>query len=214
MLRHNLTDAPAWFTACAADNTRDFWAANKDAYDEQVRQPFLELLRDAGEDVGAWRVYRPHRDTRFSPDGGPLKTFLGALHVDARGTGRYVQVDARGLLASSGLPYLAPDQLSRWRSAVASPAGDALSAAVDSARAAGAAIKSGYPEPLKRVPKGYDADHPRATWLRWKGIEAYRRRHDLTVDPSSWLLDTWAAGRDLCEWLAAEVGASTMQRPQ
>ncbi len=214
MVSHSLAHAPAWFAACAADNSREFWLRRKDDYRREVREPFLHLLEEAGQDVQAWRVYRPHRDTRFGAQDGPLKTFLGALCVATDGTGRYVQVDARGLLASSGLPYLAPDQLPRWRAAVGGHHGEALEAALQAAREAGATIKSGYPEPLKRVPRGVDPGHPRADLLRWKGIEAYGRLGDVTDDPAAWLLRTWAAGRNLCSWLAVHVGGTALERPR
>ena len=212
MLSQSLSGAPAWFTACAADNTREFWTLRRDDYHRTVREPFLALLSDAGQDVQTWRVYRPHRDTRFSPGVGPLKTFLGALCVATDGTGRYAQIDARGLLASSGLPYLAADQLKRWRTAVAGQPGEDITAAIEAAQRAGASIKSGYPEPLRRVPRGVDPNHPRADLLRWKGIEAWDRLAEVDDDPAGWLLRTWDAGGQLCRWLAHHVGATSLER--
>lgn len=213
MLSQSLARAQAWFTACAEDNSRAFWATRKEAYARDVRAPFLDLLRSTGEDADAWRVYRPHQDVRFTAGAGPLKTFLGALDVEDDGTGRYLQVDARGLLASSGLPYLAPDQLPRWREAV-DLHGDALDAALASARAAGAAVKSGYPEPLKRVPRGFDPTHVRGELLRWKGVEAWARRADLDAGSADWVRRTWQAGLALRTWLAEHVGPSTLPRPR
>lgn len=147
-----------------------------------------------------------------APRRGPLKTFLGALCVASDGAGRYLRVDERGLLASSGLPYLATDQLSRWRAAVAGEPGADLDAAMRAARRDGAIIKSGYPEPLKRVPRGTDPEHPRADLLRWKGIEAWGRLDDVGHDPARWLLSTWDAGGDLRRWLAVHVGPTDLPR--
>ena len=174
MVSHNLAPAMAWFEACAADNTRSFWERSKQTYRDDVREPFLALLTAAGEHVPDWRIYRPHADTRFSPVAPPLKTFLGALRVDHDGTGRYLQIDANGLLASSGLPYFAPDQVPRWRDAVDRD-GDALAALLDRARDAGGRVKPGYPEPLRRTPRGYDPAHRHGELLRWKGIEVFAR---------------------------------------
>lgn len=207
----SLVDAPAWFTECAANNTREFWARRKDDYVHLVREPFLALLASAGEDPTVWRVYRPHRDTRFGVGAGPLKTFLGALLVAPDGTGRYLQIDSHGLLASSGLPYLAADQLPRWRAAVAAEPNE-LPRVLESARGRGATLKSGYPDPLKHVPRGYDPDHPRADLLRWKGVEAYGRTPDLVADPTGWLLNTWLAGKPLCTWLGTHVGPTALKR--
>jgi uncharacterized protein (DUF2461 family) len=60
----------------------------------------------------------------------------------------------------------------RWVSRLARPwAGAALEAAVSEVAAAG-----GYhfwdPE-LKRVPRGFDTDHPRGQWLRRKGLPVF-----------------------------------------
>lgn len=213
MVSHNLAPASAWFARATADNTREFWAREKQRYAEEVRAPFLALLAAVDDDPGAWKVYRPHHDTRFAKDRGPLKTFLGALRIEPDGTGRYLQVDARGLLASSGMPYLAPDQLPRWRAALLDDAtGAAFADAVARATAAGGTLKSGYPEPLVTAPRGVSPEHPRITWLRWKGVEVYGRAEAL--EPAERVVSLWRAGRPVGAWLAAHVGASTLERPR
>lgn len=215
MMSHNLSAATAWFTGAAADNTREFWQREKGRYAEQVRAPFLALLADVDADTSAWKVYRPHNDTRFAKDKGPLKTFIGALRVEADGTGRYLQLDAKGVLASSGMPYLAPDQLAAWRQALLDDvAGEALGRALDEGRALGGTVKSGYPEPLKSAPRGIDPDHPRIRWLRWKGIEVFGRIPEVDTVHGDRIAKIWDAGAPLCAWLADHVGASAMERPR
>lgn len=214
MVSHILgVEAAAWFAACEADNSREFWAARREEYVRHVREPLLALLCAAGEDPADWRVYRPHRDTRFGGAGGPLKTFLGALRQDEGGTGRYLQVDARGLLASSGLPYLAADQLPRWREAVAGRAGAELAAALQVADRRGCRAKRGYPDPLKRVPRGFDPDHERADMLRWKGVEVWARLEPGADGQEAWLRAVWSTGEPLCAWLRSHVGETAMVRP-
>lgn len=215
MMSHNLSAATAWFTDAAADNTREFWQREKARYAEQVRAPFLALLAELDADTSAWKVYRPHNDTRFAKDKGPLKTFIGALRVDSDGTGRYLQLDAKGMLASSGMPYLAPDQLAAWRRALLDDAaGDALGQALDEGRALGGTVKSGYPEPLRSAPRGVTPDHPRIWWLRWKGIEVYGRMAEVDSVSAERISRLWDAGAPLCAWLASQVGPSAMERPR
>jgi uncharacterized protein (DUF2461 family) len=209
-MSHNLSDGMQWFRDCEIDNSREFWALNRERYLRAVREPVLNLLEATGEEAAQWRIYKPHRDTRFAPDAPPLKTFIGALRVSPDGTGRYLQLDARGILASSGLPYFAPDQLPRWRSAVVEVPG--LDAAIAAARSAQCTLKSGYPAPLKRVPRGFDPEHRHADYLRWKGIEALRRDHDSSDVYAEWLIESWQGGEQLCRWLASAVGPSSLQR--
>lgn len=214
MVSHNLTAASAWFERAGADNTREFWGREKQQYAEVVRAPFLELLAAVDPDPTAWRVYRPHNDTRFAADRGPLKTFLGALRVDADGTGRYLQVDARGLLASSGMPFLAPDQLSHWRAALLDERGEEFASAVAAAQSAGGTLKSGYPAALHRAPRGVDPDHERIEWLRWKGVEVFGRAETHRGDSDDWVRSIWAAGAPVARWLGEHVGASALERPR
>jgi hypothetical protein len=159
-------------------------------------------------------VYRPHNDTRFTTDRGPLKTFIGALRIDSDGTGRYLQLSERGLLTSRGMPYLAPDQLPRWREAIADDRGAEFARAVDAAARFGGTLKSGYPEPLRRAPRGVDPQHPRIEWLRWKGVEVFGRRSDPDDSPAAWVHEVWAGGDSVCDWLARHVGPSALERPR
>jgi hypothetical protein len=104
---------------------------------------------------------------------------------------------------------MAPDQLTRYRDAVAGKDGEKL------ARIVAALLKDGYQvtEPsFKRVPAGYPADHPRGELLRCKGLMASRN-----LKPGAWLSTVEAKdrvreaikdSRALTSWLDAQVGPS------
>jgi uncharacterized protein (TIGR02453 family) len=209
-------DATAFFAELERDNSRAFFTAHRDRYDRAVRAPFLALL-DALDAAGAaaWRVYRPNRDTRFQPDRGPYKTFAGAIRPSDDGTGRYLMLDRRGLLAASGAPMLARDQLARYREAVAADAsGTAFVAAVGRVQDAGGRVKPGRFEPLTGTPRGYPRDHPRIEQLRWKGVEVPVRIAETTTLPADELLAAvraaWALGAELSAWLASHVGPTEL----
>jgi uncharacterized protein (DUF2461 family) len=162
--------ATAFFRELDADNSRAFWAEHRHRYDD-LRPAFLALLAGLG---GEWRVYRPHNDTRSARQ--PYKTFLGAVTEDADGVGAFVQVGPRGLLVGTGVPQPAADQLARLREAIGGgTSGPAFTAAVGAVEAAGGRVHGGRWDPLARVPRGWPADHPRAAWLRWKGVEVSHR---------------------------------------
>ena len=164
-----------------------------------------ELLADLAPEFGPSKVFRPYRDLRFSPDKSPYKTAMGAMLAD----GGYVQLSAAGLAAGSGMYQMAPDQLERYRRAVADDAtGEGLRGVIAAVEEHGITV-SGH-DSLKSAPRGYPKDHPRADLLRHKGLTTWR---DWPVEP--WLGTAAArdelagffrASRPLCDWLDAHVG--------
>ena len=214
-----------WFDDLDADNSREFWQARKDDYRRHVREPFDAVLASldaalpaTGLSHGGWRVYRPHQDTRFTPGGAPLKTFIAGVAETGGGGGLFVQLEKRGLMAALGMPYLAPDQLAAWRRVAADDAtGPEVAALVARARDAGLKVKGGRPDPLKAAPRGYRADHPRIELLRWKGVEALRwLGRDAWLDApgrAEAVVSTWQAGAPVLTWLERHVGPSAMPRP-
>jgi uncharacterized protein (TIGR02453 family) len=203
-----------FFAELEANNNKDWWAENKDRYRTQVKIPFEEVLGELGPEF-EWRMYRPHRDSRFAADKAPYKDFIGAVTQVASGNGFFVQISSRGLLVGSGYPMMAPDQLATFRHALNDEtSGHLFVKHLQKAEQLGLRITGGRYEPLKRNPKGYPPDHPRGTWLRWKGVEIPQR----VVTPA-WLSSNQAAekigtllraGEDLIAWLDANVGPSSL----
>src|ERR1700722_8177769 len=115
-------EALDFYEGLEADNSRSYWLAHKDIYDSCVHAPMAELLAELEPEHGEAKIYRPYRDLRFSANKDPYKTAIGG-HV---GHG-YVQLSAAGLAAGSGMYGMAPDQLDRYRRAVAAErTGEAL----------------------------------------------------------------------------------------
>ncbi|HEX5095111.1 MAG TPA: DUF2461 family protein, partial [Acidimicrobiia bacterium] len=124
-------DALAFYAGLEADNSRTYWQAHKATYDDSVKAPFLALSEVVAKEFGPLRLFRPHRDTRFSKDKTPYKTAQGAVTEGRGGTMYYVALSAEGLYAGSGYYMFGPDQLERWRAAVADPrSGPALERAL------------------------------------------------------------------------------------
>jgi uncharacterized protein (DUF2461 family) len=206
--------ALSFFAELEADNTKDFWTANRVRYDATIRPGFLRLL-DNVEGFGPFRVYRPNNDTRFGALCGPYKTFIGGVAERPDGVGVFIQISSKGLLVGSGVPMPPKDQLENLRRAVSDDAsGPLLKTAIAAAEAAGARIHGGRWDALQRVPKGFPADHPRADLLRWKGLEVNSR------DPSpSWLGTANEAkqvnalierGEAVHAWLGRYVGPTSL----
>src|SRR6201996_767538 len=109
------TAALEFYEGLEADNSKAYWTHRKAVYQEQVLRPMEELLEQLAPEFGSTKIFRPYRDIRFSADKTPYKTHIGAV----LGRTSYVQFSADGLGAGAGMWHLEPDQLARYRAAVA-----------------------------------------------------------------------------------------------
>ena len=133
------------------------------------------------------------------------------------GASYYVQVSAEGLYVGSGYYHLASDQLERFRNAVAdNRRGAPFAIAVEGLRKQKYSVDAR--ESLKRVPRGFDADHPRAELLRMKGIHVGRDfstpKWLHTAGARDRILKTWRDAAPVNRWLDRNVGPSTMPPPE
>ena len=196
---------PAFFDKLEADNTKSFWLAHKDFYDECVLAPMQALLAELDGEFGEGRVFRPYRDTRFSHDKSPYKTNIAA-HT---GSG-YISLNADVLGVGSGLYMPSSEQLARFRAAIANgTTGEDLVGIVADLRRRRIDVSSH--NVLKSAPRGYPPDHPRIGLLRHKGLTTWQH-----WDPGPWLREPSAADRvtsffrtsaAVCSWLTSHVGS-------
>jgi uncharacterized protein (TIGR02453 family) len=204
-------EALEFYEGLEADNTKTYWTRQKAVYDQKVLGPMTELLDELEPEFGEPKIFRPYRDVRFSKDKTPYKTHLGAMLG-----GGYIQLSAQGLAAGDGMYGMASDQVGRYREAVAADrTGGELEQVIATIEKQDIEVHGR--DVLKTVPRGYPADHPRAGLLRYKGIVAWRE-----WPPEPWLETAEAkdriagflrAARPLADWLDANVGPSTMDRP-
>ncbi|HBX79810.1 MAG TPA: TIGR02453 family protein [Propionibacteriaceae bacterium] len=193
-------------------NTREWWASNKGRYATDVKAPMEALLAALEPEFGPGKVYRPHRDVRFSEDKRPLKDHQGGLVATAIMGGYYVQVGADGLMVAGGCYAMRPDQLARYREAVDDDPGEALDSLLTVLENGGWTIGG---DQLKTRPKGFDADHPRLALLRRKSLTAskhYGIPAWLADDTSSHVAQDWRDLRSLMVWLESHVGETTESR--
>ena len=204
-------EAFEFYEALAADPSKIFWDGHKAQYLTKVREPLQALGAQMADEFGAVHLFRPYRDVRFSKDKTPYKTNAGAVTEGEGGTSYYVQFNVDGLYCGAGYYRFAPDQLERYREAVAGEHGEAFVAAVAAVRKAGFELGG---EALKTAPRGWPKDHPRIELLRHKGIYLGR-----AFPPAKWLstraaLDritgAWRGGAPFCSWLDTHVGPSEL----
>ncbi len=185
------------------NNNRDWWLEHKPVYDSAVKEPMTLLLAELEPAFGAFKLFRPNRDVRFSPDKSPYKTAQGAVAAVTEGVGYYVQVSADGLMVGGGWHTSAPEQLARFRTAVdAAASGEALQAIVADVAGAGFSVEG---EALKTVPRGFARDHPRADLLKYKSLYASTAagRADWVGTPAAAgeVARRWEQLRPLMDWI-------------
>ena len=186
-----------------ADNSRSFWTAHADVYESCVRTPMSELAASLAEDFGEARLFRPHRDVRFSKDKSPYKTYQDMFISVGPALGWYMRISAPGVIVGAGFYHAPADKLRELREVIAGPRGTELETILAPLTAAGFELGG---ETLATAPRGYDKAHPRIELLRHKAIHVGRSYGFEPVIHSPQLLDAvrsdWAATRPLLEWLA------------
>jgi len=171
-----------------ANNSRDWFHANKPRFLAEARDPALSFIVDFGADlhrlsphfradprpVGG-SLFRIYRDVRFAKDKSPYKTHVG-LHFrheagkTAYTPGFYLHLEPGGSFVGMGLWHPDNPTLKLIRDAVVADPG-AWKKAVG-----GAAFKRHFTvsgDSLKRPPRGYDPDHPLVDVLKLKDFTAF-----------------------------------------
>ncbi len=167
------------------NNSRDWFNDNKKIYEQLVKAPADAFLADlqAGlerklKSEFVSKLFRIHRDVRFSKDKTPYNThvrmaFFGKPGKIGQGThsGFYFSLDTTGVTYGAGTLNLDKAALERYRTAVC----DAKRGA-DLDKMMKALVRKGcrLGEPdLKRVPSGYDIDPAHAHLLQYKNLTAW-----------------------------------------
>jgi len=204
-----------WFSGLEADNSKAYFSANRDFFEEWVRGQMDALLSELSETFGGEvKMFRQNRDIRFSPDKSPYKTnTYGILYgSDLAAQGLYASISARGLVAGSGYHVMARDQLDRFREAVAED-GPGAELGNLTARAEKAGLEL-WGESLATAPRGYPKDHRRIELLRRKnltlGATLKFGRGIGRAEGLGFVTETWRAAAPVTGWLDEYVGSTTM----
>lgn len=206
------------FLSDLSSNNRKAWFdANKDRFRRVVEQPVQDFvsamcvrLIHASSDITQLegKVFRMHRDIRFSKDKTPYKTHIGIRFSEDASKNCaapffYVQLEAEKLLFATGQKEFEGEALDRYRTAVMdAETGRVLDTLVNKMRRGGAGLQG---DQLQKVPRGYPADHARADLLRSKGlyIESSLPLTQQICGPEcvQVCLEEFARGKPLYDWL-------------
>jgi uncharacterized protein (TIGR02453 family) len=188
-----------------ADNTKSFWSAHKQVYDDSVRAPLEALAAALAPEFGAAKLFRPYRDVRFAKDKTPYKTHQGVWFGESS---VYLHVSAAGLFVAGGYWDTSSAQVERLRRAVADDvAGAELERALAAVRRAKLTVGGNR---ISRVPPGFAKDHPRAELLLHKSLTASREFGAppwlSTARARGEVVKAWRSVAPLIGWLDTHVG--------
>ena len=173
----------------ALNNERTWFSAHKKEYESAVAAPAKAMLADlvpalselSGQEMGG-KIFRIHRDVRFSKDKTPHNTHVRmAFHPTATGKGAcgakpgfFLSLEPDVIITGAGSMEFPKETLAAYRAAVD---GDAAGKALEKLLKPYCGGKDGLrleePE-LKRVPAGFDPEHPRADLLRRKSLRVWQ----------------------------------------
>ncbi|MBF0463275.1 MAG: DUF2461 domain-containing protein [Magnetococcales bacterium] len=177
-------EARLFLAELAANNAREWFTSQRDRYERVIRQPcelFCERASHGLEKLVGHpmepRVYRIHRDLRFSQDRTPYNTHLhiGFFRFATAGKracgGFFFGIETGRMMVGAGNFVFPEDVLARYRTRVDdSEEGEHLAALLRRLTEEGFRAKE---IELKRVPRGYASDHPRADLLRRKSLAIF-----------------------------------------
>jgi uncharacterized protein (TIGR02453 family) len=174
--------APSFFdflTDLKRHNDREWFAANRARYVADVESPMLAFIGAVGDRlpeispsfianrrrVGG-SMFRIHRDTRFSPDKTPFKTWMSAKFqhrgpYDGTRPAFYVHLATDESFGGGGIYHADPPTITRIRQHIV---------AVPEAWGRVRSLAADDEDRLKRVPPGYDARHPFAEDIKLKNF--------------------------------------------
>lgn len=172
----------AFLRALKKNNDREWFTPRKAKFEATVKEPMVELVRAihremmrfAPEYVGdpAKCVHRIYRDTRFSKDKTPYKTFASALFLRngfdkySGGAAFYVMVSPAEIEVAGGVYAPERDVLLSVREYIAGNYKQ-FRATFETPKVK-KLLGDLWGESLTRVPKGFDPEHPAADLLRNK----------------------------------------------
>ena len=209
-----------FFKLLSKNQDRAWFQARKAEFEAGWQTPMKELLAEVHAgidrayqhcDLDEPKLFRIFRDVRFSKDKSPYKTHVGGIiPISRKGKvtevpmALYVHVGEPRSFAAAGHYMMDPRSLERYRAAVADDKrGKELTRLLAALSKKGFVVRSH--DSYKRMPKGYDAEHPRAEHLLRKGLTVGfpDLPKGILVSPKlgAWLVTQAKAAAPLVEWL-------------
>jgi uncharacterized protein (TIGR02453 family) len=190
----------------AANNDREWFKANQERYEAEVREPAIDFIEDFADKLykvsphfvadprkQGGSLFRIHRDTRFSKDKTPYKTHTGmhfrhvATKEDVHAPGFYLHIEPGESWVGVGLWQPSTEHARSIRAAIADdPAGWKKAAY---GKRFTDRFELGDGNKLQRLPKEFDPEHPFAEDLKRRDFTAGGRLTQKQVTSDTLLQD-------------------------
>ena len=193
MAAHFTDKTFAFLHDLAANNEREWFKAQRERYERDLRQPFLALIAELAEPLRAisphfvadpkpvgGSLFRIHRDTRFSNDKRPYKTWSGARFGHVLGSLHtapvfYLHVQPGDCFVGGGVWHPDPATLRRIRDFMIDNPASWTRTTQDPA------LRKRFEfggDSLTRIPRGFSPDHPLAEDIKRKDLVLSARLSD------------------------------------
>lgn len=167
------------------NNNTEWMKAHKEEY-QAARKEFEFLIQELIVRLSEWDerfgylepkdcIFRFNRDIRFSDNKSPYKenfaAFFGIGGKKSTLPGYYISLSPKEIFVGGGLWQPEADKLHKVRRFVAEN-GEELKKILANKKFRKTYGHLSEEDKLKRIPKGFDADHPYAEWLKLKSFIA------------------------------------------
>jgi uncharacterized protein (TIGR02453 family) len=187
----------AFLRGLKTHNNKGWFEAHRAEYESDLREPMRMLigemdarLKRFAPEIGGdpkRSMFRIHRDIRFSKDKSPYKTHAACWFAhrnsnakvgqEAEGgsAGFYFHLEPGRSMVGAGLWMPPRPQLNAIRDAIAEKPKPFMKMVAGLKKFGGLEADGMV---LKRMPRGFDEDHPAATWLKYQSFTAGRMLTD------------------------------------
>ena len=188
MATHFSNEAIKFLRGLKRNNDRVWFAARKDVYEQELKEPMLKLIGDVNDamvDFAPMHVRPPqkimmriYRDIRFAKDKRPYKTHVSAWWVrdglqKTSGAGFYLSVNPEEVVIAAGAYMPEREQLLAIRRYLAEHHGEFR--AVMKGKKMRSLMTEDDGSALTRSPKGFPEDHPAIDLLKKKQWAVWSR---------------------------------------
>ncbi len=209
----------------AANNNKPWFDEHRDDYERFYLEPAVAFVSAIGPKLKRLSpaiqfapkvngsIMRINRDTRFSKDKSPYKNHLDMWFWQGKEKGwdmpgYFLRVESKKVTVGAGMHHFMGNHVDAYRQAVVDDKhGRALVATAKKVTGAGYEI---FGATRKTVPRGFDAEHPRAEFLKhdglWSAITGPAPKELSTPAFVDYCVHHLEALTPLNKWLADAVG--------